>query len=150
MIITSGAFTSNQSIPKQFTCDGDDNNPPLQFGDIPANTRSLVLIFDDPDAPAGTANPGWVHWIMYSISPNIKEIPQNSVPLGAIQGQNDWGRNDYGGPCPHSGTHRYVFRLLALDTDLSLAHGAKKAEVLAAAHSHIIAEAQLIGTYERP
>ena len=111
--LTSPAFGHNDRIPDIYTCAGKDINPPLRIQNIPQNTKSLVLIMDDPDAPMGT----WNHWIVFNIPP-IDAIKEDSVPEGASHGKNSWGRFDYGGPCPPSGIHRYFFRLYALDTFL--------------------------------
>jgi len=150
MNITSSAFANNQAIPSKFTCDGNDINPELSFSEVPADTKSLVLIMDDPDAPAGTANPGWVHWLVFNIDPALTKIDENSVPQNAIQGYTDFGRSDYGGPCPHGGVHHYVFTLYALNLDkLSLDSNATKTDLLKAMDGHIINSGQLVGTYER-
>jgi len=142
MKITSPAFTHNQMIPRKFTCQGDDLNPALKIDGLPEGTVSLVLINDDPDAPGGT----WDHWIVYNIDP-ISEIAENSEP--GVQGKNSWGRNDYGGPCPPSGTHRYFFKLYALDAKLNLPEGAPKAKLEAAMKGHVLAQAELIGLYKK-
>src|SRR6266568_2267554 len=112
--ITSPAFAHNGTIPAAFTCDGADSMPPLAIGGVPQKAKSLALIMDDPDAPVGT----WVHWVAWNIAPQTTEIIEHSVPAGAVQGRNSWGRNSYGGPCPPSGTHRYFFKLYALDASL--------------------------------
>jgi hypothetical protein len=145
MKISSTAFGHNDQIPKKYTCDGSDINPPLKFEGVPANARSLALIVDDPDAPAGT----WVHWVVWNIDPKTSEIKENSVPKGAMQGMNDFRKHDYGGPCPPSGTHRYFFKLYALDTTLNIGAGARKTALESSMKGHILAEAQLIGLYER-
>lgn len=119
-------------------------NPPLNITGIPEGTVSLVLIMDDPDAPMGT----WDHWILWNIAP-ATQIEENSVPEGAVQGVNSWRRNDYGGPCPPSGTHRYFFKLYALDTMLDLELAAGKRRVETAMKGHILGEAQLIGLYQK-
>ncbi len=143
--ITSPAFAHNSTIPAAFTCDGADSTPPLAIGGVPAKAKSLALIMDDPDAPVGT----WVHWVAWNITPQITEIRENSVPAGAVQGRNSWGRNNYGGPCPPSGTHRYFFKFYALDTTLSLTSAATKAEMIKAMEGHILAQGELIGLYKR-
>jgi len=145
MKILSTAFEHNGQIPKKFTCDGSDVNPPLKFEDIPSEAKSLALIVDDPDAPAGT----WVHWVLWNIDPKITEIKENSVPKGAKQGMNDFGKHDYGGPCPPSGTHRYFFKLYALDTTLNLGPNTTKGNIETAIKGHILAKAELIGLYKR-
>ena len=143
--LSSPAFKHNESIPSKFTCDGADINPPLMIENVPSETKSLALIVDDPDAPAGT----WVHWILWNLGPSTKEIKENSVPSGALQGINDFRKSDYGGPCPPSGTHRYFFKLYALDMILSLGPKAKKAELERGMNGHIVAKGELIGLYKR-
>ncbi len=143
--ITSPAFSYNGLIPSKHTCDGADVNPPLTIGNIPEKTKSLALIVDDPDAPRGT----WVHWVLWNIGPGTKEIPENSVPRGALQGTNDFRKQNYGGPCPPSGTHRYFFKLYALDATLALKAGATKAQLEEAMAGHILGKAELIGLYRR-
>ncbi len=145
LTISSPAFKHNEHIPKKFTCDGSDVSPQLLIGNIPAGTKSLALIVDDPDAPRGT----WVHWVVWNISPDTKEIREGAVPSGALQGMNDFRQLDYGGPCPPSGTHRYFFKLYALDTLLSLGGGASKANLERAMEGHILARAELVGLYSR-
>jgi len=145
MKITSPAFQHNTMIPAKYTCEGMDINPPLVVEDIPEKTKSLVLIMDDPDAPVGT----WIHWIVFNIPCTGKklEIKENSIP--GVQGWNDFRRVNYGGPCPPSGTHRYFFRIYALDTTLNLKEGAKRQEVEDAMKGHILASAELIGLYKK-
>lgn len=143
MRLTSPAFVNGSTIPPRYTCDGDDVSPALDIEDIPPGTESLMLIVEDPDAPRGT----WDHWVAYDIAP-ISHIPEANPDVGT-PGRNSWGRLGYGGPCPPSGTHRYVFRVLALDRTLGLPSGATKAEVLEAAHGHVLAEAVLVGLYGR-
>ncbi|NBD15833.1 MAG: YbhB/YbcL family Raf kinase inhibitor-like protein [Cyanobacteria bacterium] len=140
MKITSPAFAHNESIPKKYTCQGEDINPPLTLSDIPQGTVSLTLIHDDPDAPMGT----WDHWLIWNIKP-VAEIKENSVP--GTQGKNSWGKSCYGGPCPPSGTHRYFFKLYALDCELALSEGANKSDLEAAMANHILAQAELMGLY---
>ncbi len=141
----SGPFANGNSIPARYTCQGQDINPELQIQDLPDGCRSLTLIVDDPDAPAGT----WDHWLVWNISPETGSIKERSVPAGALQGQNSWGRNDYGGPCPPSGTHRYFFKLYALRDRVSLPAGADKAQLLASMRGLILGECELIGTYRK-
>lgn len=143
--IASTAFSQNREIPKQYTCDGADVNPPLSIGNVPEKTESLALIVDDPDAPMGT----WVHWVVWNIGADTREIPENSVPPGALQGTNDFGKRKYGGPCPPSGTHRYFFKLYALDAPLTLEVGATKSQVEAAIGGHLLGKAELVGLYRR-
>ncbi len=143
--ISSPAFKDGEMIPKKFTCQGVDINPQLDISGVPDGTKSLVLIMDDPDAPMGT----WDHWIVWNISPDTKTIEENSVPAGAVQGKNSWGRNNYGGPCPPSGTHRYFFKLYALDTTLDLSEKSNKKAVEKAMKGHILEQAQLMGKYKK-
>lgn len=143
MELSSPDFAHEASIPARFTCDGDDVSPGLVIAVVPADAVSLVLIMDDPDAPGGT----WDHWVAYDIPPT-ESLPVDVGPLGT-GGSNSWQRTGYGGPCPPSGTHRYVFTVLALDGELGLPEGASKADVLVAAEGHVIAESVLIGTYSR-
>jgi Raf kinase inhibitor-like YbhB/YbcL family protein len=145
MKITSPAFSNNEKIPKKYTCDGEDVNPPLEFHDIPSNTKSLALIVDDPDAPMGT----WVHWVLFNIPPTCKKIDENSIPNGACEVLNDFRKHNYGGPCPPSGIHRYFFKLYALDCELNLKGTITKRDLEKAMQGHIIAKAELIGLYSR-
>lgn len=143
MNITSPSFEQNKPIPSQFTCEGNDMNPPLSIKDIPAGTKSLALIVDDPDAPMGT----WVHWVVFNIPVALVTIAENSIP--GTQGHNDFGRTDYGGPCPPSGTHRYFFKVFALDTVLNLKEGADKKTLEKTMQGHILATAELVGLYKK-
>ena len=143
--ISSPAFSHKGMIPSKHTCDGADVNPPLSFDNIPEKSKSLALIVDDPDAPMGT----WVHWVAWNIGPGTKEIPENSVPQDALQGTNDFRKQSYGGPCPPSGTHRYFFKLYALDAPLPLQAGATKTQLEQAMKGHILAQAELVGLYRR-
>ena len=143
--LSSTAFQNNGFIPSKYTCDGRDINPPLVIENVPPGTKSLALIVDDPDAPMGT----WVHWVSWNIAHDVKEIKENDSPRGATTGLNDFKRQSYGGPCPPSGTHRYFFKLYALDTALALPSGAKKADVEKAIKGHVISQAQIIGLYKR-
>jgi hypothetical protein len=146
MHLTSSAFQQNELIPVRYTCDGEDVSPPLAISDVPEGAKSLALIVDDPDAPAGD----FVHWLLWSIAPSVREILAASVPEGAVQGTTDFGDQRYGGPCPPSGTHRYFFKLYALDTaELGFAEGARKPELLKVMEGHILAETELIGLYIR-
>jgi len=142
--LTSTAFENNKRIPAKYTCDGDDISPPLKIEGVPENAKSLVLIVDDPDAPIGT----WVHWVVWNI-PIVSEIKENSVPAGAVQGLNDFKKHDYGGPCPPSGTHRYMFKLYALDITLDINENSEKQDVENAIKGHILAQTKLIGLYSR-
>lgn len=143
MVISSPAFENNRDIPAKYTCDGDNVNPPLEISDVPEETKSLLLIVDDPDAPMGT----WIHWTVWNINPQTKAIEENSVPQGATEGMTDFGQPGYGGPCPPSGTHRYFFKLYALDTALQLDSSAKVNDLETAMEGHILAQAELIGLY---
>ena len=148
--LTSAAFAHEESIPGKYTCDGEDISPPLQWSDPPAGTQSLALIADDPDAPIGT----WVHWVLYNLPSEARAlaeaVPSDAdLPDGSHHGENSWGRMDYGGPCPPSGTHRYFFKLYALDKVLDLEAGATKDQLLQAMDEHILAQTELMGTYTR-
>ncbi len=145
LTLSSPAFSSNQTIPSQYTCDGANVNPSLKIGHVPPGAKSLALILDDPDAPGGT----FVHWVMWNISPDQKEIKENSVPDGAVQGRNDFQKNAYGGPCPPKTAHRYVFKLYALDSRLTLGPDATKPALEKAMEGHIIGRAELAGKYQR-
>lgn len=142
MKITSPAFSHNQVIPRKYTCQGEDLSPPLTVEGIPAEAKSLALIVDDPDAPGKT----WVHWVVFDI-PVVGRIEENSVP--GKQGYNDFGQNDYGGPCPPSGTHRYFHKIYALDTLLNLKEGITKKELEKAMEGHILDKAEIIGLYKK-
>lgn len=142
MKLTSPAFVHNTLIPKKYTCEGDDVNPAFEIQNIPAKTQSLALIVDDPDAPRGT----WVHWVVYDIAV-VSRIEENSIP--GKQGRNDFGRLNYGGPCPPSGTHRYFFKLYALDVKLGLKEGLSKQDLEKAIAGHSLEKTELIGLYTR-
>ena len=142
MRLTSPEFENNSLIPVKFTCEGEDINPTLDISDIPAGTQELALIVDDPDAPMGT----WVHWVVYNI-PVVSQIKENSSPGRA--GVNNLGRQDYHGPCPPSGTHRYFFKIYSLDKKLELPEGVSKVKLEKAMHGHILDKAELIGLYKR-
>ena len=142
MKLVSSAFAHNQTIPRKYTCQGEDVSPPLTVEGIPPGTKSLALIVDDPDAPMGT----WVHWVVFNIPPSA-QIEENTIP--GIQGHNDFGRNDYGGPCPPSGTHRYFHKLYALDTTLNLEQGVTKKNLEKAMQGHILDKTELIGLYKK-
>ncbi|MBN1308290.1 MAG: YbhB/YbcL family Raf kinase inhibitor-like protein [Chitinispirillaceae bacterium] len=150
MKITSSAFTEGGMIPKKYTCDDINISPPLQWSDAPAGAKSFALICDDPDAPMGT----WVHWVAYNIPPKVNELPEK-VPVddtlsdGTLQGINDFRKTGYGGPCPPGGTHRYFFRLYALDTQLSVEKGVTKSKLVKAMEGHVLAETQVMGKYKR-
>lgn len=145
MKLSSPAFEHNKEISSRFTCDGENINPPLLISDVPIGTKSFVLVNDDPDAPGGI----WVHWTVWNITPDTKEIKENSMPEGAEEGVTDFGKAGYGGPCPPSGTHRYFFKLYALDTMLELPPTAKASDVEKTMTGHILAKAVLVGLYKR-
>jgi Raf kinase inhibitor-like YbhB/YbcL family protein len=148
--LMSAAFEDGAMIPKRFTCDSEDASPPLKWSGIPEGTRSISLICDDPDAPAGT----WVHWVLYNMPGGLMGLPEN-VPSdrvlgnGAKHGMNDFRGLAYRGPCPPSGTHRYFFKIYALDIEIRLEPGATKAELLKAMEGHILGEGRLMGKYTR-
>jgi len=142
--ITSPAFQNTGHIPKQYTCDGKDINPPLMIANVPQGTKSIALICDDPDA-SGT----WVHWVLWNIDPNVEEIKEDTIPKGAVEGMNDFGRHRYGGPCPPLGTHRYFFKVYALDTVLDIGPNSQKAALEQAMKGHILGEGQLVGLYKQ-
>lgn len=148
--VGSAAFTEGGMIPKQFTCDGADISPPLSWSTLPEGTKSIAIIVDDPDAPAGM----WVHWLVYNLPPDLKGLPENvpaqkTLANGGMQGMTDFRRIGYGGPCPPSGTHRYFFKVYALDSILDLYPGAIKKRLLNAMEGHILAEGELMGKYRR-
>ncbi|MEO0255192.1 MAG: YbhB/YbcL family Raf kinase inhibitor-like protein [candidate division WOR-3 bacterium] len=150
IIIKSSEFGYGEMIPVKYTCDGENISPPLEWEKIPEETKSFVLICDDPDAPMGT----WDHWILFNIPKDVKKLSPGIQPLeklenGAIHGKNSWGKLGYGGPCPPYGTHRYFFKIYALDTILDLKPGATKKEVLKAMEGHIIGYGELMGKYKR-
>ena len=150
MKLESSAFSPNGMIPRKYTCDNQDISPPLNWNTPPVETQSLALICDDPDAPMGI----FVHWVLYDLPPEIQQLPE-AIPTeanlenGAVQGKNDFGKLGYGGPCPPSGTHRYFFKLYALDKKLDLPPGATKDQLISAMNGHILAAAELIGQYAR-
>lgn len=144
--LSSPAFTSGERIPSKYSCDDQDISPPLRWEDPPEGTQSFALIFDDPDAPGGT----WVHWVLFNLPPDLRELPEQAgLPAGSQAGQNSWRRQGYGGPCPPRGTHRYFFKLYALDARLNLKAGTNKAQLLQAMEGRILAQAELMGTYSR-
>jgi Raf kinase inhibitor-like YbhB/YbcL family protein len=143
--ITSPAFGEGETIPQQFTCDGSDLSPQLDWTSVPQSAQSLALIVDDPDAPVGT----WVHWVLFDLSPSLVSLPEGASGIGT-QGTNSFKTLTYGGPCPPKGSpHHYYFKLYALDTLLNLEEGASKAEVEKAMQGHILAQGQLMGKYGR-
>jgi hypothetical protein len=143
MRLLSPAFENADLIPGKYTCNGENVSPPLTIEDIPASARSLALIVDDPDAPGGT----FVHWVVYNIPPK-ERIDEGSVP--GSQGMNSFKKSAYGGPCPPSGTHRYFFKLYALDDRLNIGEGKTKKEVVEAMEGHIVGSAELVGRYGSP
>ncbi len=147
MQLTSTAFTEGAAIPARYTCDGRNVSPPLKWSGAPVGTRSLALIVDDPDAPSGA----WVHWILYDVAPSVSELPEDlAVAGGAKQGLNDFRHLGYGGPCPPAGkSHRYFFKLYALDSLLDLKPGLTKKDLESAMAKHILAHGQLMGVYQR-
>ena len=145
LYLKSPAFRQNESIPSKYTCEGKNISPPLEWGGAPSETKSFVLIMDDPDAPSKT----WTHWVVYNISESINGCKEGIAPENSLQGVNDFGKVEYGGPCPPSGTHRYFFKLYALDAVLSLKEGATKQQVEKEIKPHVLEEARLIGTYRR-
>ena len=150
MNIISTAFGNQQKIPPKYTCVGENISPPLQFLDVPNAAKSLVVIVDDPDAPMGT----WVHWVLYNLPADnigvVENVPSTeTLKAGAFQGKNDFGKIGYGGPCPPSGTHRYFFKVYALDLILDQPPGASKEQLEKAMKGHILARGELMGTYGR-
>jgi Raf kinase inhibitor-like YbhB/YbcL family protein len=145
MKITSSAFADKQNIPSKYTCDGENINPPLSISNVPLKTKSLVLIVDDPDAPAGV----WTHWTLWNIPPDSQIIPEGSEPSSAVQGKTSFGTNKYGGPCPPSGTHHYYFKLYALDSVLNLPEKTDSDNLQKAMSGHVIEQTQLVGLYSR-
>ena len=148
--LTSPAFEEEGMIPKKYTCDAEDISPPLTWESVPEGTKSLAIICDDPDAPVGT----WVHWVLFNLPPDTKKLIEEvstteTLENGAKQGTNDFGNIGYGGPCPPGGTHRYFFKLYAMDIMLNLEAGIKKTDLLNAMEGHIIFETQLMGKYTR-
>jgi Raf kinase inhibitor-like YbhB/YbcL family protein len=146
--LSSPAFQDGEPIPSRFSCNGIDRSPPLNWSNVPQDTASLMLVVEDPDAPGGT----WVHWIVYSLPVEIRELPEGigeKTDLGGLgeTGTNSWGYRTYGGPCPPSGTHRYIFRLYALDQPLELQPGTAVADLLGAIQGHILGQAVLSGTF---
>lgn len=145
MQIISLAFQNNSKISSKYTCDGENVSPPLEFSDVPKDAESLVLIVADPDAPSKV----WVHWVVFNINPSTKEVRENSIPQGGIEGMTDFGEPGYGGPCPPSGVHRYFFKLYALDGLLDLPQGTTKDQIEETVRGHIIDKTDLIGLYSR-
>jgi Raf kinase inhibitor-like YbhB/YbcL family protein len=143
--LTSDAFANGQSIPAKYACTGRNISPALAWSEPPAGTQSFALIMDDPDAPAGT----WVHWVLFNIPANTRSLQENIDTSAMSAGKNSGGDLGYGGPCPPSGTHRYFFKLYALDTTLSLSPGVTKEQLLKAMEGHILAQGELMGTFSK-
>jgi Raf kinase inhibitor-like YbhB/YbcL family protein len=148
--LKSAAFKEGQTIPRQYTCDGVNVSPPLEWSGAPKNAKTIAIIADDPDAPRGT----WVHWVLYNLPAENIGLVENlaateTLKAGGFQGKNDFDKIGYGGPCPPSGTHRYFFKIYAVDAELPLPAGATKAELEKAMQGHIVAQGQLMGTYSR-
>ena len=153
MTLTSPAFKQSGQVPSKYTCEADDVSPPLVWEGVPKGTKSLVLIIDDPDAPDPKAPQRvWVHWVVYNIPPNVKDLPENAskvgLPQGATVGLNDFKKAQYGGPCPPIGRHRYFHTLYALDITLDL-KSATKSQIEQAMKGHVLTKAELIGTYQK-
>jgi len=150
--LTSTAFAHEGAIPEIHTCEGQDISPPLAWSGVAQQAKSLVLIVDDPDAPDPAApKMTWVHWVLYDIPPSASALPEgaDALPAGTREGSNDWKRTRYGGPCPPVGRHRYFHKLYALDVVLADLHKPKKADLEKAMKGHVLAEAQLVGTYAK-
>lgn len=148
--VTSTAFEEGGMIPSKYTCDGEDISPPLSWSGVPEGTKSIALISDDPDAPMGT----WVHWVAFNLPPETRELIEDishgeMLEVGGKQGKTDFGKVGYGGPCPPSGTHRYYFKIYALDSMINSEAGITKADLLEAMKGHILAQGQLMGKYKR-
>lgn len=146
MQIFSPFFNNNEQIPEKYTCDGEDVSPPLLFEDIPGDAVSLTLLVIDPDAPGKT----FTHWVIFNIDPEVRDIDEEEVPEGSTLGMNDFGRLEYGGPCPPAGEkHRYIFKLFALDSLISLEEGAIFEEIEQAMEGHILETAEIIAVYQK-
>jgi len=154
MHISSSAFLHQGDIPRQYSCEDADISPPLSWSGVPQEAKSLVLIVDDPDAPDPQApRMVYAHWLLYNLPPQSDGLPEavgkNQLPSGTLQGNNDWRRSGYGGPCPPIGKHRYFFKLYALDTLLSDLHTPTKQQLEAAMQGHVLAQAEMIGLYQK-
>ena len=148
--VRSSAFGEGDSIPSDFTCDGADMSPPIEWSGVPANAQSLAVIVEDPDAPAGN----WTHWLVYDLPPDLMQLPAGisfgeKFPVGSLQGRTDFGKPGYRGPCPPKGEHRYFFKVYALDAMLRLKSGASRQELSQVMQGHILAEGVLMGKYDR-
>ncbi|MGH8454444.1 MAG: YbhB/YbcL family Raf kinase inhibitor-like protein [Nevskiales bacterium] len=152
MQIASTAFTHNGAMPAKYSCEGSDTSPPLAWTQLPADTKSLALIVDDPDAPDPAApKMTWVHWVLYNLPPQLGGLPEGAktLPAGTREGNNDWGRTGYGGPCPPIGRHRYFHKLYALDIVLPDLKQPTKAQLEQAMKGHVLGQAELVGTYQK-
>jgi Raf kinase inhibitor-like YbhB/YbcL family protein len=152
--ISSPAFAAGGEIPAEYTCEGADTSPRLEWSGAPAGTKSFALVVDDPDAPDPAAPKRvWVHWVLYNIPADATGMPEDvgseALPDGTLEGTNDWNRTGYGGPCPPVGRHRYFFKLYALDTTLPDLNEPRKADLEKALRGHVLAEAQVVGTYQK-
>ncbi len=153
LTLTSGGFKHQGSIPKRYTCDGENVSPPLAWEGVPPGTKSLALVVDDPDAP-DPAHPKmtWVHWLLYNLPPADGALPEgispSALPAGTLEGKNDWKATGYGGPCPPVGRHRYFHKLYALDVVLRDLRQPTKAALEAAMKGHVLEQAELLGTYQ--
>lgn len=152
MRISSSAFPHNGAIPPKYTCDGEDVSPPLAWSEVPPGAKSLALVIEDPDAPDPSApKMTWVHWVLYNLPPACAGLAEGAraLPAGTLEGLNDWQRSGYGGPCPPAGRHRYFHRLYALDVALPRLHRPTRSKLEAAMQRHVLAQATLVGTYQR-
>lgn len=145
MRLTSPAFTDGQPIPQKYTSDGENLSPPLLIANVPTEAKSLALVVDDPDAPHGT----FTHWMLWNLSPRLEKIEENAELRETVCGKNSWGHNNYGGPCPPSGTHHYHFMLYALNSTLDISGNSNREQLADAMEQHIIAVAQLVGVYSK-
>jgi Raf kinase inhibitor-like YbhB/YbcL family protein len=143
--ISCSQFADGGNIPARYTCKGVNVNPPLEISGVPQTTKSLALILRDPDAPSGD----WAHWLVWNIEPATTQIPEGALPIGAVEGTTSFKTTGYGGPCPHSGTHHYIFELYALDTKLDLEQSATHEELVAALNGHILAKTTLTGLFSK-
>ena len=148
--LSSPAFKSGDAIPAKYTCDGLNISPPLQWEDVPQNTQSIAIVVDDPDAPSGL----WTHWILYNLAPSMRSLQERvskdfKLPDGSMQAENDYGKPGYGGPCPPSGTHHYIFHAYALDKKLTLPEAAKRKAFDRAIEGHVLAKSELTAAYKR-
>lgn len=145
MELSSPDFENNEMIPTRYTCEGENINPELNILNVPENAVSLAMVMDDPDAPMGT----WVHWTIWNIKPHTDSIPAGSIPVGVTEGVTSFSKPGYGGPCPPSGTHRYFFKLFALDTKLDLSTSTTADELIMAINGHVLSQAELVGLYSK-